>query len=56
MASLSLKHIYKVYDGTTKAVNDFNMEIRDKEVYNEMYNRLCRYLNIEKFDFLGGDI
>ena len=31
MASLSLKHIYKVYDGTTKAVNDFNMEIRDRE-------------------------
>ena len=31
MASLSLKHIYKVYDKTTKAVNDFNMEIRDKE-------------------------
>ena len=31
MASLTLKHIYKVYDGTTKAVNDFNMEIRDKE-------------------------
>ena len=31
MASLSLKHIYKVYDGTTKALSDFNMEIRDKE-------------------------
>ena len=31
MASLSLKHVYKVYDGTTKAVSDFNMEIRDKE-------------------------
>ena len=31
MASLSLKHIYKVYDDSTKAVNDFNMEIRDKE-------------------------
>ena len=31
MASLSLKHIYKVYEGRTKAVNDFNMEIRDKE-------------------------
>ncbi len=31
MASLSLKHIYKVYEGTTKAVNDFNMEIRDRE-------------------------
>lgn len=31
MASLSLKHIYKVYDGGVKAVNDFNMEIEDKE-------------------------
>ena len=31
MASLSLKHIYKVYEGSTKAVSDFNMEIRDKE-------------------------
>ncbi len=31
MASLSLKHICKVYDGTTRAVNDFNMEIRDRE-------------------------
>lgn len=31
MASLSLKHIYKVYPNGVKAVNDFNMEIRDKE-------------------------
>ena len=31
MASLKLKHIYKVYDGGVKAVNDFNMEIEDKE-------------------------
>lgn len=31
MASLSLKHIYKVYDGNVKAVNDFSMEIADKE-------------------------
>ncbi|MBO4534374.1 MAG: sn-glycerol-3-phosphate ABC transporter ATP-binding protein UgpC [Clostridia bacterium] len=31
MASLSLKHIYKVYDGGVKAVNDFCMEIDDKE-------------------------
>ncbi len=31
MASLSLKHIYKVYDGGVKAVNDFCMEIQDKE-------------------------
>lgn len=31
MADLSLKHIYKVYPNGTKAVNDFNMEIKDKE-------------------------
>ena len=31
MADVSLKHIYKVYPNGTKAVNDFNMEIRDKE-------------------------
>ena len=31
MASLKLKHIYKVYDGGVKAVNDFNMDIEDKE-------------------------
>lgn len=31
MASLSLKHIYKVYGKDTKAVNDFNMDINDKE-------------------------
>ncbi len=31
MADVSLKHIYKVYSNGTKAVNDFNMEIADKE-------------------------
>lgn len=31
MANLSLKHIYKVYSNGTKAVNDFNMQIEDKE-------------------------
>lgn len=31
MAGLSLRHIYKVYPGGTKAVNDFNIEIQDKE-------------------------
>ncbi len=31
MASLSLKHIFKVYDGDVKAVNDFCMDIEDKE-------------------------
>ena len=31
MASLSLKHIFKVYDGNVKAVNDFCMDIEDNE-------------------------
>ena len=31
MANLSLKHIYKVYPNGAKAVNDFNMQISDKE-------------------------
>ena len=31
MSSLSLKHIFKVYDGGVKAVNDFCMDIEDKE-------------------------
>ena len=31
MAKLSLRHIYKVYPNGAKAVNDFNMEIADKE-------------------------
>lgn len=31
MAELHLNHIYKVYPNGTKAVNDFNMEIKDKE-------------------------
>ncbi len=31
MANLSLKHIYKVYPNGAKAVNDFTMEIEDKE-------------------------
>ncbi len=31
MASLKLKHIYKVYDKNIKAVNDVNLDISDKE-------------------------
>ena len=31
MANVSLKHIYKVYPNGAKAVNDFNMQIEDKE-------------------------
>ncbi|MBC2580905.1 ABC transporter ATP-binding protein [Clostridium sp. DJ247] len=31
MASLSLKHIYKIYSGNVTAVKDFNLEIEDKE-------------------------
>ena len=31
MANLSLKHIYKIYEGDVTAVKDFNLEIEDKE-------------------------
>lgn len=31
MAGLTFKHIYKVYPNGTKAVNDFNMTVEDKE-------------------------
>ena len=31
MANVSLKHIYKIYDGGVTAVTDFNLEIADKE-------------------------
>jgi multiple sugar transport system ATP-binding protein len=31
MASLSLKHIYKIYSGDVTAVKDFNLDIKDKE-------------------------
>ena len=31
MASLSLRNVYKIYDGNVTAVKDFNLEIADKE-------------------------
>jgi multiple sugar transport system ATP-binding protein len=31
MSTLSLKHLYKIYDNGTKAVNDFNLEIGENE-------------------------
>ena len=31
MANVSLRHIYKIYDGGVVAVTDFNLEIEDKE-------------------------
>ena len=31
MANLSLRHVKKVYDGNVVAVQDFNLEIADKE-------------------------
>ena len=30
MAGLKFKHLYKVYQGGVRAVNDFNLEIKDK--------------------------
>ena len=31
MAGVSLSHVYKVYPNGTKAVNDLNLDINDKE-------------------------
>jgi ABC-type bacteriocin/lantibiotic exporter with double-glycine peptidase domain len=31
MADVTLKHVYKVYDGGVRAVNDFDLEIKGKE-------------------------
>jgi len=31
MSKVTLKHVYKVYEGGVRAVNDYNLEIKDKE-------------------------
>lgn len=31
MSTVSLQHIFKIYDGNVTAVSDFNLEIADKE-------------------------
>ena len=31
MADVTLKHVYKVHEGSVRAVNDFDLEIKDKE-------------------------
>ena len=31
MADVTLRHVYKVYDGGVRAVNDFDLDIKDKE-------------------------
>ena len=31
MADVTLRHVYKVYDGGVRAVNDFDLEIKDRE-------------------------
>ena len=31
MADVTLRHVYKVYEGSVRAVNDFDLNIRDKE-------------------------
>ena len=41
MASLSLKHINKVYPNGFEAVKDFNLEIEDKRIYH-----LCRTIRM----------
>ena len=37
MASLSLRHIYKIYQGDVTAVKDFNLEIEDKNRIVKLY-------------------
>ena len=32
MASLSLRHIYKIYPGNVTAVKDVNIEIKDNKI------------------------
>ena len=31
MADVTLRHVYKVYEGSVRAVNDFDLDIKDKE-------------------------
>ena len=31
MADVTLRHVYKVYEGSVRAVNDFDLQIKDKE-------------------------
>ena len=31
MADVTLRHVYKVYDGGVRAVNDFDLDIKDRE-------------------------
>ena len=47
MASLSLKHINKVYPNGFEAVKDFNLEIEDKEfiIFVYLYERKQRTLS-----------
>ena len=37
MANVSLRHIYKIYDGGVTAVTDLNLEIEDKEFIISMF-------------------
>ena len=30
MADVTLRHVYKVYEGSVRAVNDFDLNIKDK--------------------------
>mgnify|MGYP000575812060 CR=1 FL=1 len=43
MANVSLRHIYKIYDGGVTAVTDFNLEIAGSGVYH-----ICRTFRMWK--------
>ena len=46
MANVSLRHIYKIYDGGVTAVTDFNLEISPIKQYNNKYCRKNIYLSL----------
>ena len=56
MAKVKLENVYKVYEGGVRAVNDFNLDIPDKEffIYVETFFVVLRIVSsidilIERF-------
>ena len=49
MAKVKLENVYKVYEGGVRAVNDFNLDIPDKE-----FDEYCETYRIYH-DELGGN-
>lgn len=50
MAEITLNHVYKKYEGGVTAVQDFTLEIPDKE-----FDKLCRTFRMWKIDNVTDD-